>query len=221
VPPNPKTLRLSEDKQAQILRASVDVFFEHGYRASMASVAAKAKVAKQTVYNYFGSKEKLFEAVVRQLAGNIVVTISDTDVTLRQGLINFGRALRERILSAEAIGLYRALVAEAPRFPKLARLIYATGPEAAQRALRDFLTQHMKRGTLCRADPEFAAQMLMNMLYGHERARLLYGVRTEHTRAGDRRRVEQIVACFLRAYAPESTKTTELALEEKKYASLH
>ncbi len=189
----------------------------------MDSVAAKAKVAKQTVYNHFGSKERLFEAVVRQLAGKVVVTISDVDVTLRLGLVNFGKALRARVLSPQAIRVYRTLVAEAPRFPKLARLIYSTGPESAQAALRDFLAIHMTRGTLRRGDPDFAAQMLMNMLVGYERARLLYGVGAAVTRANEQRRVEQIVGCFLRAFAPAAGKTTTQSANvgEKSHASIH
>ncbi len=196
----------SKARQARMVRAAVDIFFAQGYRASMASIAAKAGVAKQTVYAHFHSKERLFEAVVRSLAGSIVLTLTESDVALRPSLISFALALRDRVLSPRAIGVYRTLVAEAPRFPKLAKLIYASGQEAAQHALADFLAKHMRDGSLRKSDPQFAAQMFMNMAYGHERARLLYGVSV--SKSGDQRRVEQIVDCFLSAFAVEGSEIT-------------
>jgi AcrR family transcriptional regulator len=184
-----------------MVRAAIDIFFAQGYRASMASIAAKANVARQTVYSHFGSKERLFESVVRSLAGSVTVTLAQSGVELRESLINFAAALRERVLAPRSIGVYRTLVAEAPRFPKIARLVYAQGQEAAQRALADFLAEHMRAGALRKGDAQFAAQMFMNMAFGHERARLLYGVRAQAP--GDRERIERIVDCFLRAFAPE------------------
>lgn len=51
------------EKRARILRAAVDVFGTVGFdAASMAEIAARAEVAKGTLYLYYASKEQLFEA---------------------------------------------------------------------------------------------------------------------------------------------------------------
>ena len=51
-------------RQASILLAATKVFEMHGYSATtMDAVAAEANVAKGSLYNYFPSKQKLFEAV--------------------------------------------------------------------------------------------------------------------------------------------------------------
>lgn len=50
----------------ELVEAATAVFLEQGYRrAQMADVAARAGVAKGTVYLYFESKDALFDAVLR------------------------------------------------------------------------------------------------------------------------------------------------------------
>lgn len=56
-----------EAKRAAILDAALREFTEHGFaNARLSTVAEKAGVAKGTLYLYFGSKEDLFEGVVRE-----------------------------------------------------------------------------------------------------------------------------------------------------------
>lgn len=185
------------DKRSCLIAAAIKVFMAQGYHASMDRIAAQAKVAKQTVYNHFGSKEKLFEEVVRHIAGTIAVPLAATDTSVRDALIAFAVAVRARTLSPEGIGVYRALVAEAPRFPSLAKLIYRTGPHATQDALAEFLQQRMARGEVRQDDARFAAQMLMSMLTGYERTRLLFGIRAKECQMTERRECERIVDSFL------------------------
>lgn len=55
---------MSKDK---IIRAAIEVFSEHGYhRASMDEIAARAQVAKGTLYYNFPGKSQLFKTVVKQ-----------------------------------------------------------------------------------------------------------------------------------------------------------
>ncbi|MES4904804.1 MULTISPECIES: TetR/AcrR family transcriptional regulator [unclassified Streptomyces] len=52
-------------KRQAILEAAVAVFLREGYtRASVDVIADEARVSKQTVYNHFGDKERLFLAAV-------------------------------------------------------------------------------------------------------------------------------------------------------------
>lgn len=186
------------DKRSCLIAAAIKVFMAQGYHASMDRIAAEAKVAKQTVYNHFGSKERLFEEVVRHIAGRIAVPLAAPDASVRDALIGFAVSIRERLLSPEGIGVYRALVAEAPRFPSLAKLIYKTGPQATQDAVADFLAQRMARGEIRQHDPQFSAQMLMSMLTGYERSRRLFGVKGRECHGTEQRECERIVDCFLR-----------------------
>lgn len=192
-----KAAESSSEKRSCLLAAGVKVFMEQGYHASMDKIAAQAKVAKQTVYNHFGSKERLFEEVIRHLAGTIVVSLGEPDVSVRSALLRFAEAARARTLSPQGIALYRTLVAEAPRFPSLARLIYQTGPQAAQDALATFLDNRVRSGEIRQIDSQFAAQMLTSMLTGYDRVRLLYGIKEKNDTASEKKKCEQIVDSFL------------------------
>ncbi|MFE6779435.1 TetR/AcrR family transcriptional regulator [Streptomyces sp. NPDC057702] len=56
--------RLAAKREA-ILRAAVAIFLREGYdRASVDAIAEEAGVSKQTIYNHFGGKERLFLAAV-------------------------------------------------------------------------------------------------------------------------------------------------------------
>lgn len=63
-PPGRPAGRLPAKREA-ILHAAVAVFLREGYaRASVEAIADRAGVSKQTVYNHFGDKERLFLAAV-------------------------------------------------------------------------------------------------------------------------------------------------------------
>ncbi|WP_249533285.1 TetR/AcrR family transcriptional regulator, partial [Escherichia coli] len=65
-----KTRSCSPEKTArtrqQIARAALEEFSAQGFaRASISNISKRAGVAKGTVYNYFPTKELLFEAVLK------------------------------------------------------------------------------------------------------------------------------------------------------------
>ena len=117
---------------------------------------------------------------------------------LRATLIRFALAYRRRVLGAQGIAMFRALVPEVPRFRPLARSMYAAGAGQTVRRLAAYLQKAMDAGQLRRDDPELAAELLMGMLVGQDRIKRLFGV--ANGKAGDAQRAERIVDCFLRAY---------------------
>jgi TetR/AcrR family transcriptional regulator, mexJK operon transcriptional repressor len=207
-----KAGELDAARRARMLSTAVEIFFADGYHASMDSIASQAKVAKQTVYNHFGCKERLFAEVVQHLADTVVVPLAEPGLDVRTALIKFSLALRARVLSVQGIGAHRALVAEAPRFPELAQLIYAKGHNAALETLSEFLHKRMTAGELQSGDSRFAAQMLLGMLIGHDRVRLLYGVKPERRQPSEARACARIVDCFLNAFGgrPDASSFVEL-----------
>lgn len=59
------------DKKEQIINAAIDLFAQKGFEGtSIRDLAAKADVNVAMVNYYFGSKEKLFEALVEMKAGS-------------------------------------------------------------------------------------------------------------------------------------------------------
>ena len=73
-----KTRSCSPEKTArtrqQIARAALEEFSAQGFaRASISNISKRAGVAKGTVYNYFPTKELLFEAVLKEFIATSVL----------------------------------------------------------------------------------------------------------------------------------------------------
>lgn len=191
---------MSQLNRERVLRAATHSFLAQGYGSSIDAIARRAGVARQTVYEHFESKDALFQEAVRGLARRVLVTLDGSPQELRATLTRFALAYRRRVLGAQGIAMFRALMPEVPRFRPLARSMYAAGAGEMVRRLGACLEQAMHAGQLRRDDPEFAAELFLGMLVGQERVKRLFGV-TGHP-PGDRARAQRIVDCFLRAYQP-------------------
>ena len=81
---------MQESKTHAIFNAAVDVFSERGFeKATMDEIAAKAKVAKGTIYYHFKSKEDLFVFLVEEgtrLLGDSVLSKLPTEASAAEQL---------------------------------------------------------------------------------------------------------------------------------------
>ena len=191
---------MTTDTREKILAAALSVFCEKGYSACVDDIARRAGVVKQTLYHHFGSKEVLFRDALQGLADELLVDLERGNGPLREDLRRFAESYRSKASSEQGLALHRMIVAESQRFPELSLAVHEAGILPAWRALAQLLKEAMRRGELRRDDPDFAADMLLSMLAGHERGRQLIGVPDAGDSAADRS--EKIVDCFLRAYAP-------------------
>jgi TetR/AcrR family transcriptional repressor of mexJK operon len=189
---------MTVENRARVLRAATRSFLRHGYRSSVEDIARGAGVAKQTLYHHFPSKDALFKEVANGLTARILVELH-AGTELRASLIAFGVAYRRRVLGSEGLAMFRTLTAEVPRFRALARALYAGGAGETVRRLAEVLAGGMAKGELRRDDPQFAAEVLLSMLAGHERVKRLYGV-NGGVAENESKRVARIVDCFLRAF---------------------
>ena len=70
---------MKQEKLESILDTAKKMFARYGLRkTSMDEIAHMAMVAKATIYNYFGSKDKVYMEVLRQEASEIVEKISSS-----------------------------------------------------------------------------------------------------------------------------------------------
>jgi hypothetical protein len=93
------------------------------------------------------------------------------------------------------------LVAEAPRFPDLAREIYLGGPARGASELALYLAQESRKGTLAVADPALAAEQFFGALCGHLQLRALLSPDDAPGEAEIERAIGHAVRGFLRAQA--------------------
>ena len=114
---------LAGEVEERILDAAGKVFLERGFEgASVEEIAEVARAGKPTIYARYASKEALFAAVVaRKVRANTSIErVAAMGSTIEQRLEAIASVILGRILSPESIGLMRAVVAEARRFPDLA-----------------------------------------------------------------------------------------------------
>ncbi len=158
---------LSLEKRAQILDGAATVFAADGYEgASMARIAAVAGVSKGTLYNYFDSKATLFTAHVGYACDHYLAHIFDGanhDGDPAEVLLGIGQRMVQMMLSDVGLAIYRVVIAEAAKFPELARGFFEAGPARATGFMADWLAEETRRGRLSVPDPAFAAEQFFNL----------------------------------------------------------
>ncbi|HEX2160522.1 MAG TPA: TetR/AcrR family transcriptional regulator [Thermoleophilaceae bacterium] len=157
----------SAQKRRAILAAARDIFLSKGYAGtSMDEVAEIAAVSKQTVYKQFGAKQSLFETIVTEdieataRTTQDMVTALGSSEQLERDLRRFARQHVADLTQPDLLRLRRLIVAEADRFPDLARTWFAHGPERGHALLAEQLETLARRGLLTIDDALLAAEHL-------------------------------------------------------------
>jgi len=146
--------RNEEARQAKlqaILDAALDVFAEKGFAdARLDDVAARAGVAKGTLYLYAESKQALFEALVRSgivapLAA-IERQVLALDAPAEAMLRALFAALRREVLETRRKEIVRLVIAEAGRFPDVAAFYHREVVGRGMALLRGIAERAVERG---------------------------------------------------------------------------
>ncbi|RWN01266.1 MAG: TetR/AcrR family transcriptional regulator [Mesorhizobium sp.] len=198
----------SERKQAAIVGAAAEVFLSTGYAgASMDEIASRSGVSKQTVYKHFSSKEALFVAVMSQMMG-------EADTAIHTGLPNvedrsqleaylLDYAVRQLtiVLTPELMQLRRLVIAEARRFPELAKALYACGPARALEVMGSAFEQLADKNLLQFSDATVAASQFNWLVMADPVNRvMMLGDEAIPTQQEIRRHAEAAIATFLAAF---------------------
>lgn len=146
--------RKKEDREAKlqaILDAALDVFLQKGFtEARLEDVAAKAGVAKGTIYLYVPSKQALLEALIHSGIGGPIGAIEERILALDAPAEDKLRALfaflRKEILGTRRIDIVRLILSEAGRFPQLAEIYHREVISRGMRLLRGIAEQGIATG---------------------------------------------------------------------------
>ena len=206
--PTTKTLREgSTQKRAAILTAARELFLSDGFdRTSVDAVAARAGVSKRTVYDYFGDKQTLLQAVVDGVGQSLITTIGrildDTlaepteAIDLEDVLVTFAMRIATDMLgSAEYATLQRLVRTQFGHLPNGGENSLADAPDAA---LAERFAAFAAAGLLDIPDARLAADQFIALTFGVALNRFGSANATEDTRV--RPLVVEGVRTFLRAY---------------------
>jgi AcrR family transcriptional regulator len=161
----------------RILDVATALFLGDGFGpTSIEAVAKGAGVSKRTFYHRFRGKEVLFEAVVRRLIDRWTPPFDTAPLeapSLADTLRRMAEAMLGAALTPEALALHRMAIAEAPRFPSLARILHDLGGSAGIERIARHLEQRIAGGELRPIDPRFAAEQFIMMVVTGPRRRAL------------------------------------------------
>ena len=150
-------------KTRQIVEAARQLFLAKGYVAvSMDAIAQEVGVTKQTVYRYFPSKEKLFEAVLESLAA-----VADWNepgrfqgVQTAKALCDFARSYLKFHMQPDHIAAVRLIISERQKVPELSQIFFKAGQAKTIKKLATFLSERFTNHD----DPYGTAKYFLGML---------------------------------------------------------
>ncbi len=194
-----------DTKRTAILDAARLLFLERGLDVTTDEVAAKAGVAKATVYGNFSDKSALIEAVIRREAD---ITITDeqhsqaSEVHVAQALRAFGLRYVSFLNNRDLLGWDRLIASLEAQQSELPKRFFDVGPGRGQRILTAIIQSAMVQGELKPADSAEAADILTGLWLGFVTLEIKLGVRPQLTGAEIQRRVERGVDIFMTLYGP-------------------
>ncbi len=201
--------RPGRERRQRMLAAATRLFIERGFDGtSVDEIIQAVGGSKTTLYAAFGNKQGLFAAVVGDVTTRLdaAIAVGDAGGAARRRrkpadvLTDVGTAAMTIVLSEEVIGLYRLAVAEANRYPDLARSFWEKGPSSARAGLAAYFTDATAHGELAVDDPVEAAELFLGMLLDRGTLGLSLGVLEPPPRPEIDRRVAAAIRVFMAAY---------------------
>ena len=193
--------RRERERQArrdEILAAARSIFAERGFaNATLDHVAERAEFGKGTLYNYFSSKEQLFECVI---GDSFAQMLEIAEESLRSG--SFAEKI-ERFVSGQLGFFFRSpesmhlmmreahhLEGENPMMRLLPQLVTLLGGTIA--------AEQQRGAVLGDAEPIDLATILINMIYGQFSARVFREL------IRDKRERDQVGCMVMRMFSDKS-----------------
>jgi AcrR family transcriptional regulator len=181
------------------------LFIELGYGAtSMATVAARARVGKQTLYRRFPDKAALFREVIRRRLDVMLMPEADDKEHCDPlaALKEMGARALGIVLDPEFLRLYRIIIAEALPFPELAAAAADHWGSSCLDQCVAAVRAAQAKGLCRQGEPETLAQCFLWSLVGEP---FLKGLSGENPLAAcdHEARLEQVWSVFLEGVLPK------------------
>ena len=182
----------------KIIAVAKELFLREGHAVGLDAVAKTANVTRQTLYNWFGNKERLFRLVVNAIYTRILDPILHVDSKrdFQTTMLEYGRQVLAVGLDPEVIALLRLTVTESHDFPDLGQILYATTSRPTP-VLAAYFQSQIDSGRLRPFDTLLAAEAFIGALTSHPRYRALLGIDVEPQETREAR-LQLVVSTFVR-----------------------
>ena len=152
-----------------ILDAALHVFAEKGYfGSSLRDIATAVGVRESALYNYFPSKEALFEALIfaeeQSKAERLSAAMADPITDVRLTLTRLAMLTLEHFVTPHQQQLFRILISDGIRLARDGRINLFERMSSGQVHLRQLMRRLVRDGWLRDADPQLLAMEFMGPL---------------------------------------------------------
>ncbi len=161
----------------QLLKATLKLISEKGYLgATTREIAQEAGVTELTLFRHFGSKERLFEALLNSYT--FLPMLRDllpelTELSCEDAL----RLLATRFLLSlkERKSMVKILYSEVNVYPEKVRKVYNTFIDEVRATLAGYFNTLQQQGKLRNISPEMAARVFHGLIFSYFRAEEIMG----------------------------------------------
>lgn len=199
------------ERTRRILDGALRVFAESGYSGTtMDAIAAAVGLSKPTLYQYFDSKETLFQAMMLGQRDRMMTVFEHPSA---QGMVHdlhaFAWDYADVVMRPEMLSLARLIIGEVQRFPEIGRAYQASGPDRLLAGIMAYLDAQRAAGRLAFDDAELAAQDLWGLILSAPRTQALYRPDAMPGRDDLARYITNGLRVFLRAYSTDPPRDLE------------
>jgi AcrR family transcriptional regulator len=200
------TLEQAAQLDRDVRQSALGMFLEHGYEGtSMDAIAAAAGTTKASLYARFASKEALFSSVLEWAVQRSDWPLPEPDPPdlddLEGALTAIANAALRRALHPAMIDLSRIAIAQAARFPNVARLTHSDAVWPRQQLVVEVLNRHAATGAIVVGDDvEILAEHFLGMVSAAPARLAGFGIVRDA--AAQARRTEIAVQLFVRSLRP-------------------
>lgn len=191
-------------RRAQIAEAAYALLQDKGYGGmSMLAVARAARASNETLYRWYGDKQGLFLALIRDNAAEVRTLLDEAlagDRPPMQALQALGPVLLGVLTGARAVALNRAAAADAGR--ELGAALAEAGRGSVAPLIARVMEQAQKAGDLGGDDPAAAAALYIDLLVGDLQIRRVIGAVPEPGEAECRARADLALARLRKLLLP-------------------
>ncbi len=191
-------------KRQQIMEGARRVFLHDGFDgASIGDIVRTAGVSKGTLYAYFPSKEKLFEALIiedRLKQAEALFTLDEFDKDVVRVLRKLAQTFLDMLLSLDHLDFLRIVVGASTKFPQLGKAYFEAGPCIGMNRLASYIRRLTNEGILVVEDPQLAARQFLDLCKTGIHLRMMLGDRSRPSQAEIAHNIEGAIKVFLAAY---------------------
>lgn len=150
-PPHAPRQRRKEARPQELIDAALALFAEKGFAATRSEeVAARAGVAKGTLYLYYPSKEELLKAVISQRLSSEIAAVAEYSAQYEGScaslLTEVFTQWWSRVFDSPTSAVFKLVITEVRNFPEIADFYRAEVVEPATQLVSAILERGVARG---------------------------------------------------------------------------